>query len=94
TIIIYMKACVLEKYGEYPIYKDVNAPEIEEDDDIIIKVAGVGVCRTDIHEIFGNLKDRTRLPLILGHETLVMYMILAPRYTIFQRMTRLFYFPT
>ena len=63
-----MKACVLEKYGEYPIYKDVNAPEIEEDDDIIIKVAGVGVCRTDIHEIFGNLKDRTRLPLILGHE--------------------------
>jgi len=63
-----MRAAVLEEFDKYPIIRDVKMPEINSSNEIIIKVAGAGICRTDIHEMEGNLKERTKLPLILGHE--------------------------
>jgi len=64
-----MKAAVLEKYNHDLIFKEVSKPIIREHDDVIIRVAATGVCRTDIHIKNGDRMDRTTLPLIMGHES-------------------------
>ncbi|MGC8622255.1 MAG: NAD(P)-dependent alcohol dehydrogenase [Caldisphaera sp.] len=63
-----MKAAILFKYNEDLIYQDYPKPVISEKDDVIIKIIGAGVCRTDIHEKNGEFKDKLKLPLIMGHE--------------------------
>ncbi len=39
-----------------------------QDDEVIIKVAGCGLCHTDISFLTGQVKTKHELPLILGHE--------------------------
>lgn len=63
-----MKAAILYKYNEDLVYDDVPKPELIEADDVIVKIVGAGVCRTDLHEKEGKQEERTHLPLILGHE--------------------------
>lgn len=38
------------------------------DDDVVVKVAGCGVCHTDLGFISGDVATKHDLPLILGHE--------------------------
>lgn len=38
------------------------------DDDVVVKVAGCGVCHTDLGFISGSVGTKHDLPLILGHE--------------------------
>jgi len=38
------------------------------DDDVVVKVAGCGVCHTDLGFISGDVGTKHDLPLILGHE--------------------------
>ncbi|UCF06243.1 MAG: 6-hydroxycyclohex-1-ene-1-carbonyl-CoA dehydrogenase [bacterium] len=38
------------------------------DDDVIVKVAGCGLCHTDLGFMSGNVRTNAELPLILGHE--------------------------
>jgi NAD+-dependent secondary alcohol dehydrogenase Adh1 len=51
-------------------FDEVAEPSIEEPDDVIVRVAGAGVCRTDLHLIQGLWEDaqQTDLPYTLGHE--------------------------
>ncbi|KAA0218701.1 MAG: NAD(P)-dependent alcohol dehydrogenase [Lautropia sp.] len=75
-----MKAQVLHKYDEqltaskWVDYEDVADPKIEKSTDVIVRIGGAGVCRTDLHIIEGVWKphmDPTGdklLPLIMGHE--------------------------
>ena len=65
-----MKAAVLVKYNENLIYEDVPKPEISERDDVIIKMVGAGICRTDLHEKMGEFGHKLKLPLIMGHENI------------------------
>ncbi len=65
-----MKAAVLVKYNEDLIYEDIPKPEISERDDVIIKMVGAGICRTDLHEERGEFGDKLKLPLIMGHENI------------------------
>jgi 6-hydroxycyclohex-1-ene-1-carbonyl-CoA dehydrogenase len=37
-------------------------------DEVLIEVAGCGLCHTDLGFINGNVKTRAELPLVLGHE--------------------------
>lgn len=37
-------------------------------DDVIVKVAGCGLCHTDVGFYFGDVTPRAELPLVLGHE--------------------------
>src|SRR5271169_3232957 len=37
-------------------------------DEVIVQVAGCGVCHTDIAFAYGDVATRHALPLILGHE--------------------------
>jgi NAD+-dependent secondary alcohol dehydrogenase Adh1 len=66
-----MKAARLHE-GETSLrLEDVPVPELESSDDVIVRVAGAGLCRTDIHLIDGALDGAIpyERPVTLGHET-------------------------
>lgn len=75
-----MKAQVLKRYDEalsgldWVSLEDVPDPKIVKSTDVIVRIGGAGVCRTDLHIIEGIWKphmDPTGdklLPLIMGHE--------------------------
>ncbi len=75
-----MKAQVLHKYDEsltaanWVQFEDVPDPKIVKPTDVLVKIGGAGVCRTDLHVIEGVWKPtmdpdgKSLLPLILGHE--------------------------
>jgi len=53
-----------------PVVDDVPEPTISGPLDVIVKIGGAGVCRTDLHIVEGQWDSRmhTPLPYILGHE--------------------------
>ena len=75
-----MKAQVLNKYDDdltassWVEMQDVPDPKIEKSNDVIVRIGGAGVCRTDLHIIEGVWRVATDptgnelLPLIMGHE--------------------------
>lgn len=75
-----MKAQVLYEYDEdllaeqWVRYEDVPDPVLSKGSDVIVRIGGAGVCRTDLHVIEGIWRpymDPTGtelLPFILGHE--------------------------
>lgn len=71
-----MKAAVLPEYDtslSKPVYVDIEEipnPKIEKDSDVLVRVGGAGVCRTDLHVIEGLWRQRVQvqLPYVLGHE--------------------------
>src|ERR1700682_6561391 len=71
-----MKAAILTSYDtslsrrDFVVYQDVPEPKITSPADIIVRVGGAGVCRTDLHVIEGLWRDRVSvaLPYIMGHE--------------------------
>ena len=65
-----MKAVRLHEYHSQPVVEDVPEPSISGPLDVIVKIGGAGVCRTDLHIIEGQWAERTQteLPYTLGHE--------------------------
>ena len=65
-----MKAVRLHKFHSAPVVDDVPEPTITGPLDVIVKIGGAGVCRTDLHIIEGQWDAAmgTPLPYILGHE--------------------------
>src|ERR1700755_2869539 len=65
-----MKAVRLHEYHSQPVIDDVPEPTISGPLDVIVKIGGAGVCRTDLHIIEGqwDAAMQTPLPYILGHE--------------------------
>ncbi len=65
-----MKAVRLHKFHTHPVIDDVPEPTISGPLDVIVKIGGAGVCRTDLHIIEGQWDAAmgTPLPYILGHE--------------------------
>ncbi|GAN81116.1 NAD(P)-dependent alcohol dehydrogenase [Acidocella aminolytica] len=71
-----MKAAVLHEYDEHFTrdeivrYEDVADPRIDTPSDIIIRIGGAGVCRTDLHVVEGIWRNIAgiQLPYIMGHE--------------------------
>ena len=49
-----LKAVRLHKFNEMPVVDDVPEPEITGALDVIVKIGGAGVCRTDLHIIEGQ----------------------------------------
>jgi NAD+-dependent secondary alcohol dehydrogenase Adh1 len=51
-------------------YQDVPEPKIEKPNDVIVRIGGAGVCRTDLHVIEGLWRNMVpvKLPYIMGHE--------------------------
>jgi NAD+-dependent secondary alcohol dehydrogenase Adh1 len=65
-----VKAVRLHKFHTQPVIDDVPEPKIAGPLDVIVKIGGAGVCRTDLHIIEGQWDAAmgTPLPYILGHE--------------------------
>jgi NAD+-dependent secondary alcohol dehydrogenase Adh1 len=65
-----MKAVRLHAYHSEPVVEEVPEPTISGPLDVIVKVGGAGVCRTDLHIIEGQWAAAmgVALPYTLGHE--------------------------
>ena len=65
-----MKAIRVHSYGQPPRLDDVPEPQATGPDDVIVRIGGAGLCRTDLHIIDGWFADviPSELPLVLGHE--------------------------
>ena len=71
-----MKAAVLHHYDpsltadEFARFEDVADPKVETPTDVIVRIGGAGVCRTDLHGVEGIWRSKVdiELPYILGHE--------------------------
>jgi NAD+-dependent secondary alcohol dehydrogenase Adh1 len=65
-----MKAVRIHGYHQQPVVDDIPEPAISGPLDVIIKIGGAGVCRTDLHIIEGQWEAAMNpsLPYVLGHE--------------------------
>jgi NAD+-dependent secondary alcohol dehydrogenase Adh1 len=65
-----MKAVRLHRYGENPRVEEVAEPEVTHPSDVIVRIGGAGLCRTDLHVVEGQWKEKSgvTLPYTLGHE--------------------------
>ncbi|MFJ8077623.1 NAD(P)-dependent alcohol dehydrogenase [Streptomyces sp. NPDC096176] len=65
-----MKAVQVIEYDEPPVLVDVPDPQLTGPLDVIVKVGGAGVCRTDLHILEGQwaAKSGVVLPYTIGHE--------------------------
>lgn len=63
-----MKAAVCESFGRPLVLSEVPTPD-PGPRDVLVRVAGCGVCHSDLHLVDGDWKDwGTPLPIIPGHE--------------------------
>jgi propanol-preferring alcohol dehydrogenase len=65
-----MKAWILNKpapVSEHPLHLSERALPTPSDDELLLRVAACGVCRTDLHVVEGDLPVR-RSPVIPGHQ--------------------------
>ncbi|MFC0110720.1 NAD(P)-dependent alcohol dehydrogenase [Kibdelosporangium aridum] len=65
-----MKAVRLHAYHQQPVVQDVPEPPITGPFDVVVKIGGAGVCRTDLHIIEQQWAEKSgvRLPYTIGHE--------------------------
>src|SRR5713226_1712298 len=65
-----MKAVRLHQYEEQPKIDQVQEPKITGPLDVIVRIGGAGLCRTDLHIIEGQWAEKSgvTLPYTLGHE--------------------------
>ena len=66
-----MQALRLHRYNERPSVDEIEEPKVQDPLDVIVKIGGAGLCRTDIHLMLGQwheLDSDAPLPYTLGHE--------------------------
>jgi len=65
-----VKAVRLHEYHKFPVVEEAPEPTINGPFDVIVKIGGAGVCRTDLHIMEGQWAERQNptLPYTLGHE--------------------------
>lgn len=67
-----MKAARLHAYGEALRVEEVDEPTIARPDDVLVRIGGAGLCRTDLHFIEGMWQKQAGIdldfPFVLGHE--------------------------
>src|ERR687897_2666783 len=65
-----MKAVRLHEYGDRPVVEEVAEPEITDPLDVIVRIGGAGLFRTDLHIQEGQWAEKSgvELPYTPGHE--------------------------
>ncbi|HEY0473078.1 MAG TPA: NAD(P)-dependent alcohol dehydrogenase [Kribbella sp.] len=65
-----MKAVRLHAYHQQPVVEDVPEPAVKGPLDVVVRIGGAGVCRTDLHIIEGQWAKAMSptLPYTVGHE--------------------------
>ena len=65
-----MRAVRVHRYHEDPSIDDIGEPKLLGPLDVIVKIGGAGVCRTDLHILEGQWDEiqHPELPYVIGHE--------------------------
>ena len=65
-----MKAVRVHEYKSDPSIDDIPEPTLQGPLDVIVKIGGAGVCRTDLHIVNGDWEEiqNPELPYVIGHE--------------------------
>src|ERR1700710_2806347 len=65
-----MRAVRLHGYHQDPVIDEVPEPTVQDPLDVVVKIGGAGVCRTDLHIIEGQWEAAMGppLPYTIGHE--------------------------
>jgi NAD+-dependent secondary alcohol dehydrogenase Adh1 len=65
-----VKAVRVHEYHSDPRIDDIPEPTLQGPLDVIVKVGGAGVCRTDLHIVNGDWQQAMNpdLPYVIGHE--------------------------
>ena len=65
-----MRAVRLHDYHQMPVIEEVPEPTVQGPLDVVVKIGGAGVCRTDLHIIEGQWEAAMQptLPYTIGHE--------------------------
>ncbi len=65
-----MRAVRVTGYHQPLQMADVPRPEVTGPHDVVVKIGGAGVCRTDLHVLEGQWaeKSQVQLPYTIGHE--------------------------
>ena len=65
-----MRAVRVHEYHQDPQLDDVPEPALQGPLDVIVKIGGAGVCRTDLHIVNGDWAEAMgpSLPYVIGHE--------------------------
>jgi NAD+-dependent secondary alcohol dehydrogenase Adh1 len=65
-----VRAVRLHGYHQQPVVDEVPEPSVKGPLDVVVKIGGAGVCRTDLHIIEGqwDAAMHPALPYTLGHE--------------------------
>lgn len=65
-----MRAVRVHRYHEDPTVDDIGEPKLQGPLDVIVKIGGAGVCRTDLHILEGQWDEiqHPALPYVIGHE--------------------------
>jgi NAD+-dependent secondary alcohol dehydrogenase Adh1 len=65
-----VKSVRLHQYQQRPLVQDTPEPTITDPLDVIVRIGGAGLCRTDLHIVEGQWATRSNvtLPYTLGHE--------------------------
>ena len=65
-----MRAVRVHAYHQEVVVEEVPEPKISGPLDVIVKIGGAGVCRTDLHILEGQWAEAMApdLPYVLGHE--------------------------
>ena len=65
-----MRAVRVHEYHQDPIVDDIGEPKLTGPLDVIVKIGGAGVCRTDLHILEGQWAEvqNPELPYVIGHE--------------------------
>jgi len=65
-----MRAVRLHGYHQQPVVEEVPEPVVKGPLDVVVRIGGAGVCRTDLHIIEGQWAEAmgVALPYTIGHE--------------------------
>jgi len=65
-----MRAVRLNGYHQQPVVTEVPEPVVKGPFDVLVRIGGAGVCRTDLHILEGQWADKSNvsLPYTIGHE--------------------------
>src|SRR5919206_2823732 len=65
-----VKAVRVHEYHADPTVDDIAEPKLAGPLDVIVKIGGAGVCRTDLHILEGQWDEiqHPDLPYVIGHE--------------------------
>ena len=65
-----MKAVRLHSYHKQPVVEEVPEPRARDPFDVVVRIGGAGVCRTDLHIIEEQWAEKSgvTLPYTIGHE--------------------------